>query len=158
MSANDNRGDTTSDQDEEWTGPAEWLRAKVLFSTDASARGVVASIPSGDAAGEFEPFSRDFSHKAKLQSGLTPEMGKYEFLEKSGHQPICPSNALACALDHLWADPKLGCNLAGESLAVYAMNEIASYLWANYDICRLDRRKTERRTAMPDPFGPAMIC
>ena len=102
-------------------------------------------------AGEFEPFSRDFSQKAKLQSGLTPEMRNYEFLKKSDNQPICPSNALACAINQLWANPKLGCNLAGESLAVYAINEIASYLSANHDICRLDRRKTERRAANQTP-------
>ena len=33
-------------------------------------------------AGEFDPFPRDYSHKAKLRSGLVPEMGKYEFREQ----------------------------------------------------------------------------
>lgn len=98
-------------------------------------------------AGEFDFFPRDYSHKAKLLQGLTPEMVKYEFRDKESGKLTAPPCALARSLDHLWANPQLGCNLAGESTAVYAMNEIEAYLSATFKVGRLDRRKEDRRAA-----------
>ena len=98
-------------------------------------------------AGEFDPLPRDPYRQAKFAGALLPEMDKYEFLSRGDHSGIEASCALASAVDFLWAHPELGCNPSGESAAAYAVNQIADYLVATFDVRVVDRRKADRRAA-----------
>ena len=57
-----------------------------------------------------------------------------------------PSQALAAAVDFLWSHPELGCNAAGQPMAVYTVNGISEYLVRNFKVIVIDRRKSERRS------------
>lgn len=98
-------------------------------------------------AGEFDHFPRDQYKRGKIEEALLPEIFKYEFFERGQGVPVPASRALATAVDFLWAHPEIGCNAAGESMAVYAINAITDYLVRTFDVAVIDRRKADRRAA-----------
>jgi len=98
-------------------------------------------------AGEFDHFPRDQYKRGKIEEALLPEIFKYEFFQREQGGPIPASRALATAVDFLWAHPEIGCNAAGESMAVYAINAITYYLVQTFEVAVIDRRKAYRRGA-----------
>jgi hypothetical protein len=98
-------------------------------------------------AGEFDPFPRNQYLRAKVEEALLPEMLKYEFRLGDKDTPILPSFALSSALDFLWSHAEIGCNAAGESMAVYALNAVAEHLSRTHNVAVVDRRKADRRSA-----------
>jgi hypothetical protein len=98
-------------------------------------------------AGEFDPFPRDQYRRGKIEEALLPEIFKYEFFQRENRAPVPGSRALAKAVDFVWAHPEVGCNAAGESMAVYAINAISDYLTGTLHVAVLDRRKADRRAA-----------
>jgi hypothetical protein len=97
-------------------------------------------------AGEFDALPRNPYMRAKLQEALLPEMHKYEFAQRDTDSAVAPSCALTSAIDFLWAHSELGCNAAGEPMAVYTVNGISEYLVHIFKVTVIDRRKTERRS------------
>jgi len=98
-------------------------------------------------AGEFDPFPRDQYRRGNIEEALLPEIFKYEFSQPENSSPVPASCALTTAVDFLWAHPEIGCNAAGESMAVYAINAISDYLVSTFHVAVLDRRKADRRAA-----------
>jgi hypothetical protein len=98
-------------------------------------------------AGEFDSFPRNQYLRTKVEEALLPEMLKYEFHLRDKDAPVPSSFALSSALDFLWAHPEIGCNAAGESMAVYAVNAVAEYLTRTFNVGVIDRRKADRRSA-----------
>ncbi len=96
-------------------------------------------------AGEFDRFTRDPYKRTRIEEALLPEIFKYEFFQRGQAVPVPASRALANAVDFLWAHPEIGCNAAGESMAVYAINAITEYLVRTFDVTVIDRRKADRR-------------
>ena len=84
----------------------------------------------------------------KLQEALLPEMHRYEFAQRDTDSAVSPSCALTAAIDFLWSHPELGCNAAGEPMAVYTVNAISEYLVRNLKVTVIDRRKSDRRTSV----------
>ena len=101
----------------------------------------------GTRAGEFDPLPRNPYMKSKLQDALLPEMIKYEFFQRDGGAEVTPSCALVNAVEFIWAHPELGCNAAGEPMAVYTVNGVSEYLVRTYKVTVIDRRKADRRSA-----------
>jgi hypothetical protein len=99
-------------------------------------------------AGEFDALPRNSYMRAKVQEALLPEMHKYEFAQRDNNSPAVPSCALNTAVDFLWSHPELGCNAAGEPMAVYTVNGISEYLVRNFKVTVIDRRKADRRSAV----------
>lgn len=98
-------------------------------------------------AGEFDALHRNSYMRTKLQEALLPEMHKYQFAQRETDSDVAPLCALTAAIDFLWAHPELGCNGAGEPMAVYTVNGISEYLVRTYKVTVIDRRKTDRRSA-----------
>jgi len=98
-------------------------------------------------AGEFDPFPRNQYRRDLIEQALLPEIVKYEFFQRDNQAATAAPAALAKAVDFLWAHPEVGCNAAGESMAVYAVNAISEYLVRTFTVGVLDRRKTDRRSA-----------
>jgi hypothetical protein len=96
-------------------------------------------------SGEFDPLPRNPYRKATFAEALLPEMHKYEYLSRAERLRVEASRALSSAVEFLWTHPELGCNPAGESTAAYAVNQIADYLVATFDVRAVDRRKADRR-------------
>ncbi len=97
-------------------------------------------------AGEFDSLPRNAYTRSKLQEALLPEMHRYEFSQRDTNSGVNPSQALAAAVDFLWSHPELGCNAAGQPMAVYTVNGISEYLVRNFKVTVIDRRKSERRS------------
>jgi len=98
-------------------------------------------------AGEFDTLLRSSYMRGKVHESLLPEMHKYEFSERGNDAPVSPSSALTAAIEFLWSHPDLGCNAAGEPMAVYTVNSISEYLVRMFKVNVIDRRKADRRTA-----------
>lgn len=97
-------------------------------------------------AGEFDSLPHNMYTRAKVSDALLPEMHKYEFAQSDNNSPVTPSCALAAAIDFIWSHPELGCNVAGEPMAVYTVNGISEYLVRTYSVSVIDRRKSDRRS------------
>jgi hypothetical protein len=97
-------------------------------------------------AGEFDALPRNPYKRGKLLEALLPEMQKYEFRQRDNGSFVPPSCALSVAVDFLWSHPELGCNAAGEPMAVYTINAISDYLVRGFEVGVIDRRKSDRRT------------
>lgn len=97
-------------------------------------------------SGEFDALPRNAYTRGKMQESLLPEMHKYEFFAPGTHALVEPSCALTSAVDFLWAHSELGCNAAGEPMAVYTVNGIAEFLVRTYKVTVIDRRKSDRRS------------
>ncbi len=97
-------------------------------------------------SGEFDALPRNTYMGGKVQESLLPEMHKYEFFERATDTPLTPSRALTAAVDFLWSHPELGCNAAGEPMAVYTINGLAEYLVRTFKVTVIDRRKADRRS------------
>jgi hypothetical protein len=98
-------------------------------------------------AGEFDPFPRNQYKRSLIEEALLPEVAKYEFSRSDNQSRSGAAAALAEAVDFLWAHPEVGCNAAGESMAVYAINAISEYLVRTFTVNIVDRRKSDRRAA-----------
>ncbi len=98
-------------------------------------------------AGEFDPFPRDQYKRGKIEEALLAEIFKYEFFQRENRSPVPAARALTTAVDFLWAHPEIGCNAAGESMAVYAINAVSDYLVSAFHVGVIDRRKADRRAA-----------
>ena len=96
-------------------------------------------------SGEFDALPRNPYMRGKVHESLLPEMHKYEFFERATQ--LTPSRVLTSAIDFLWPHPELGCNAAGEPMAVYTINGLAEYLVRTFQVTVIDRRKAERRSA-----------
>jgi hypothetical protein len=97
-------------------------------------------------AGEFDALPRNLYMRAKVQDALLAEMHKYEFAQRETDAAVTPTCALTTAVDFLWSHPELGCNAAGEPMAVYTVNGISEYLARNFKVAVIDRRKVDRRS------------
>ena len=97
-------------------------------------------------AGEFDPFPRSEYKRVILLEALMPEMLKYEFFNMETGGAVTAAEALTQATDFLWSCPKVGCNAAGESMAVYAVNAVAEFVCRTFKVETIDRRKDDRRT------------
>jgi len=98
-------------------------------------------------AGEFDPLPRNPYTRGKLLEALMPEVTKYEFAHRDTNSSLPPSCALTYAVDFLWSQSKLGCNAAGEPMAVYTISALAEYLVQTFEVTVIDRRKADRRSA-----------
>lgn len=98
-------------------------------------------------AGEFDPLPRNQYTHNKVHEALLPEMCKYEFFEPVTKAAVAPARALTASIEFLWAHPELGCNAAGEPMAVYTINGLAEFLVRTYRVTVIDRRKADRRSA-----------
>jgi hypothetical protein len=97
-------------------------------------------------AGEFDPLPRNQYTRAKLFEALSPEIHKYEFSRRDNNSQVSPSYALENAVEFLWSHPELGCNAAGEPMAVYTINAVTEYLVRTFQVAVIDRRKSDRRS------------
>lgn len=100
-------------------------------------------------SGEFDPLPRNQYKRSKLLEALLPEMQKYDFAQRDANSPVPPSCALSMAVDFLWSQPTLGCNAAGEPMAVYTINAISDCLVRTFQVSAIDRRASDRRAAPP---------
>jgi hypothetical protein len=98
-------------------------------------------------AGEFDPLPRNPYTRGKLLEALMPEATKYDFVHRDTGASLPASCALTYAVDFLWSQPKLGCNAAGEPVAVYTISALAEYLVRTFKVTLVDRRKADRRLA-----------
>jgi len=96
-------------------------------------------------SGEFDTLLRNPYTCGKVHESLLPEMHKYEFFERDRGAQVPPASALTAAIEFLWSHPELGCNAAGEPMAVYTINGISEYLVRTFKVNVIDRRKTDRR-------------
>jgi hypothetical protein len=96
-------------------------------------------------AGEFDPLPRNPYMRARLRDALLPEVHKYAFIARDTNSSSSAAVALANAIDFLWIHPQLGCNAAGEPMAVYTINAISEYLVHCFEVTMIDRRKSDRR-------------
>jgi hypothetical protein len=97
-------------------------------------------------AGEFDALPRNAYMRSKTQDALLPEIHKYEFAQRDTDLAAAPSGALTAALDFLWSHAELGCNAAGEPMAVYTVNALSEYLIRTFKVTVIDRRKADRRS------------
>ena len=106
-------------------------------TSTTAARVLVSSIRS-----PRNPYTR-----GKLLEALLPEVSKYEFAYRDTGASLPASSALTSAVDFLWTQSKLGCNAAGEPMAVYTISALAEYLVRTFKVTAIDRRKADRRSA-----------
>ena len=98
------------------------------------------------AQGEYQPLKLDPYTQMKAEEALLPEARTYVFADRHSKREIPPELVLNGAINTVWS--RYALQNKREDASILVIEELASYIYAEYDIASRDRRSdSDRRSS-----------